>query len=606
MRQSLITKYHKSTSNINETPHHPFCEAAGGRRIGEAVPAPTLPLLPAVCYDFSRIIYHNNSNQQTQSISTYFDAVFVINLETDTSRKKNILKLEDHGYSYYYVAAITPQDLDNDFFNSIETTIDNGSSYCFDRTKICLALTNILILNFCIYNRLNSCLILEDDFLFHKSFISLFKQAMGELPIDWNILWLGYKQHQSFQPEIYNNHWLLPNTYTWGTHACGFRNCLAEVREAYSALDLPIDLCLTHKLKGCKKYIAKNQLIITQCDELLIGPNKDTKETYELWNWNISNYDISLNKKIDLINTTHGGPWKMGCNSTGSWGILRDSLLNISHNDGISFFDFADRDFGWEYKEKEATKEWTGIIHHPYILPEYIYGSSKKLIASEPFLKSIDKCSGLFVLSNHLKEFLINDFNISSKSIPIKSFIHPVNLFSDVSKFNLELFYKNNSPLLVSLGGAFRKFSTLDKIKCSYSKAWLFGMHPTYLENMCAEFKVDNYQPNGGAAILGTKTYTDYDRILSSNIAFIDVVDSSANNAILDCIAHNTPIIAKKHPAIIEYLGEGYPLYFETVEEAEKLINSNNSILDGYLYLLNKNKGVFNFYSALKQIYKSI
>ena len=40
-----------------------------------------------------------------------------------------------------------------------------------------------------------------------------------------------------------------------------------------------------------------------------------------------------------------------------------------------------------------------------------------------------------------------------------------------------------------------------------------------------------------------------------------------ANNAIIECIARNTPVLVNRLPAVEEYLGKEYPLYFETLEE---------------------------------------
>lgn len=52
----------------------------------------------------------------------------------------------------------------------------------------------------------------------------------------------------------------------------------------------------------------------------------------------------------------------------------------------------------------------------------------------------------------------------------------------------------------------------------------------------------------------------DYDILLSFNRVILNVFNSSPNNTILECIVRYTPIIVSKHPAIIEYLGETYPL----------------------------------------------
>ena len=40
----------------------------------------------------------------------------------------------------------------------------------------------------------------------------------------------------------------------------------------------------------------------------------------------------------------------------------------------------------------------------------------------------------------------------------------------------------------------------------------------------------------------------------------------------------------------MEYLGKDYPLYFNDIEHAERLLADDNKIIDAHLYLKNMNK----------------
>ena len=71
---------------------------------------------------------------------------------------------------------------------------------------------------------------------------------------------------------------------------------------------------------------------------------------------------------------------------------------------------------------------------------------------------------------------------------------------------------------------------------------------------------------------------------------FIDVQDASAMNGVIECMQRNTPLLVCKHPAIIEYLGEKYPFYFESLEEANRKANDISLIYETHLYLKNMNK----------------
>ena len=70
------------------------------------------------------------------------------------------------------------------------------------------------------------------------------------------------------------------------------------------------------------------------------------------------------------------------------------------------------------------------------------------------------------------------------------------------------------------------------------------------------------------------------------HIVFVDLYDASANNALVECVIRNTPILINKIPGVIDYLGEDYPLYFNTLEEIPNLLTDDN-IYKANQYLIN-------------------
>jgi hypothetical protein len=78
-----------------------------------------------------------------------------------------------------------------------------------------------------------------------------------------------------------------------------------------------------------------------------------------------------------------------------------------------------------------------------------------------------------------------------------------------------------------------------------------------------------------------------YDRLLSENIVFIDLHDTSAYNAVVECIVRNTPILINPLEAVKEYLGEDYPFYFSSLEEAEKKADDLQLVEETHNYLKN-------------------
>ncbi len=99
-----------------------------------------------------------------------------------------------------------------------------------------------------------------------------------------------------------------------------------------------------------------------------------------------------------------------------------------------------------------------------------------------------------------------------------------------------------------------------------------------------------------------------YDNLLKNNIVFIKLIGASAVNTLIECVVRNTPIVVNKIPAVVEILGDTYPLYFETLEEASEIINLKNiEKAHNYLKKLDKtNLKIESFQNKFNSILKTI
>ena len=110
-----------------------------------------------VLNDFNRIISIDNGNNNILNKS--FDKIFIINMESDFIRKKNILVLDDYNISYDYVNAITQDNSSIKDFCDNQSQKYKGIDYStYENSSICLALSNLLILNYCIHNNIKKCI----------------------------------------------------------------------------------------------------------------------------------------------------------------------------------------------------------------------------------------------------------------------------------------------------------------------------------------------------------------------------------------------------------------------------------------------------------------
>ena len=102
---------------------------------------------------------------------------------------------------------------------------------------------------------------------------------------------------------------------------------------------------------------------------------------------------------------------------------------------------------------------------------------------------------------------------------------------------------------------------------------------------------------------------SDYDKLLSNSVVMIKLEDASAVNTLIECIIRNTPVIVNRLPAVVEYLGPKYPLYYNELSETSNFTIDHIRSAHIYLSKLNKvdlmvDSFVTSIKSILLQIYK--
>jgi hypothetical protein len=243
-----------------------------------------------------------------------------------------------------------------------------------------------------------------------------------------------------------------------------------------------------------------------------------------------------------------------------------------------------DEAFGWSsYKSRAPTRSWCGIVHHPFRLPDY-FGSNlsvENYLQSEPFLSSATKCRALITLSHHLRDQIASS-GLVLPSVPIVALKHPIILRTRL-KFTMEAFEANPHKKLMAVGWSFRRLSSIYRVQVSSSitKCWLLNGYDKIdlLRKECTSLGI-TLDPEilSSVEVVGRTPLAVYQKSLASNLVFLDFMDASANNAVVECIATHTPMIVRRIPPIQEYLGEDYPLYFDSLEEVSSLVENFSMI----------------------------
>ena len=321
--------------------------------------------------------------------------------------------------------------------------------------------------------------------------------------------------------------------------------------------------------------------------------NKKSLGGHNFWisykNWK----ELMYKKVVKQFNANYD---KNGLEHRGGWKSILENLETndiFNNNSKIQLLDIVEQHFLWKDNYR-CNDKWIGIIHCTQYTPKYLnIINIKFLFDNKNFIKSLDNCLFIISLTNYVADYLKNEFNKINKNIKIYVLKHPV-VSDDIIYFDYNKYIENSNKYIVQIGQQLRKMSSIYYLDINnYKKLWLTG---TKNFNTCINIlnkEISEYNlpqiDNSLVELKYTKTFKEYDEILSINIVFIELFDASANNTVLECIVRNTPIIVNKLPGVIEYLGEDYPLYFNKLSEVNNLISDEN-ILKAHEYLKNMNK----------------
>lgn len=320
-----------------------------------------------------------------------------------------------------------------------------------------------------------------------------------------------------------------------------------------------------------------------------------------------SNNIISFKPNYDFSFLEHRGGWKSVIEF-----MIKNNFYSIESE--FDFFDMLENQFLWN-TNVICNNKWSGIIHCTPNTPDYFnIINIENLFYNSNFIHSLKNCFLLFTLSSYITKYLQEKLSELNMNIPVYTLKLPV-VQKDIPFFSIDSFLSNKNKILIQLGQQLRKVSSIYKVDSGkFSKLWLTGTKNfekmmDILFNELNYLNIDANTLDISVKMYYTQTFEEYDELLTKNIIFIDFFDTAANNAIVECIIRNTPIIVNKVGGIEEYLGEDYPLYFSNLDEVPNLL-TDEKIIEAYHYLVKINKDQLNlnyFISELNNtIYKYI
>jgi hypothetical protein len=215
--------------------------------------------------------------------------------------------------------------------------------------------------------------------------------------------------------------------------------------------------------------------------------------------------------------------------------------------------------------------KWYDSNYCSNIKNDIIYNSehtNKNLYSKIEKFNLIDNIQYIYTLSNDHKEYLYYKCPLLQKKLV--SIFHPILITGEEKKFDMLLFNQNKQ--IIHIGWWLRNFKAFIDFKQpkEYSKTILVkkGFEGEW-NIFSGRHKMDHI------TILKELNNLDYEKLFINSCLFLHLEDTTANNVILEAIKFNTPIIVNRLPAIEEYLGASYPLFYNNNDDLKKMQNSN-------------------------------
>ncbi len=281
-------------------------------------------------------------------------------------------------------------------------------------------------------------------------------------------------------------------------------------------------------------------------------------------------------------------------------------ILRTIHNPYAPYFEsFVEKRFNWgdwaggaSFQSAPIKKPWLGIIHVPLFFPPWFHegNSFLSIRQTKRWQESAPYCKGLFTLSAWHKAQLetLPEFDPAMPgAIPLHALFHPAEKVETL--WNPQAYtnaFARGESMLVQVGTSYRNLHAIQNIPdIPAKKVILRGAHPESFhtlheqEERAMREQGTFFRPLSGIEFLDYVAPAPYDALFSQNVVLCEYYTLSASNTIVECIMRGTPILINPLPPAVEYLGESYPLYFTSYEEAAAKMANPQLVLAAHEHL---------------------
>jgi hypothetical protein len=251
------------------------------------------------------------------------------------------------------------------------------------------------------------------------------------------------------------------------------------------------------------------------------------------------------------------------------WPHALEHLKTICVPSDLVLDDFVDRTFQHDETDQTWEQPWVGIFHHPPGLPAWLDQTAPPdvILGRKRFLTSLPHLRGAIVLSEYFADWLRRRL----PGLPVLA----VRLPSEIPeiRFSPDAWRSGGPRRVVQTGWYGRNVRAIHQVQAppGMSKLHVMDDKPwirAAAARIAAHSPTRNRPETGAVETCGYVDNLAYDRLLADSVVLAEYFDVSASNTVVECIARATPVLVNRLPALEEYLGRDYPLFYHDIETA--------------------------------------
>jgi hypothetical protein len=274
------------------------------------------------------------------------------------------------------------------------------------------------------------------------------------------------------------------------------------------------------------------------------------------------------------------------------WQYAQSSLGPLLKPDGILFDTMVERNFARQLESAMADgrvpyrRPWVACVHVPSEYPPRFDDRKRfsRITETAAWRESWPFCRGLFTLSRSMRDWLA-----ARVDVPVVALHHPTEFCN--TRFCWDR-YLAAGQRVVQVGWWLRRLASIHFLPLPKArKAFLIPQAGAGLSRFGAVLEAERLHagapptPEWNVHWIPYQSTAEYDAILASSVIFLDLYNAVANNAVIEAIVRATPVLVNPLPAVREYLGEDYPLYYETLDEAATKASDPTVVRNAHEYL---------------------